>query len=57
MDTFAACLTEPGACAEIDGAGGWSRFRNVTLPMISPTILFNLVLGVIGAWLARAKPF
>ena len=35
--------------AEIDGAGGWSRFRHVTLPMISPTILFNLVLGVIGA--------
>jgi len=35
--------------AEIDGAGRWSKFRNVTLPMISPTILFNLVLGVIGA--------
>ncbi len=35
--------------AAIDGAGGWARFRNVTLPMISPTILFNLVLGVIGA--------
>jgi multiple sugar transport system permease protein len=35
--------------AEIDGAGSWSKFRNVTLPMISPTILFNLVLGVIGA--------
>ena len=35
--------------AEIDGAGGWRKFLNVTLPMISPTILFNLVLGVIGA--------
>ena len=35
--------------AEIDGAGRWSRFLHVTLPMISPTILFNLVLGVIGA--------
>jgi multiple sugar transport system permease protein len=35
--------------AEIDGASGWAKFRNVTLPMISPTILFNLVLGVIGA--------
>jgi multiple sugar transport system permease protein len=35
--------------AEIDGAGTWAKFRNVTLPMISPTILFNLVLGVIGA--------
>lgn len=35
--------------AEIDGAGPWSKFRNVTLPMISPTLLFNLILGIIGA--------
>lgn len=35
--------------AEIDGAGRWAKFRHVTLPMISPTLLFNLVLGVIGA--------
>ena len=35
--------------AEIDGAGAWSRFRHVTLPMISPTLLFNLILGIIGA--------
>jgi multiple sugar transport system permease protein len=35
--------------AEIDGAGSWSKFRAVTLPMISPTLLFNLILGVIGA--------
>lgn len=33
--------------AEIDGAGTWAKFRNVTLPMISPTIFFNLVLGII----------
>jgi multiple sugar transport system permease protein len=35
--------------AEIDGAGVWQRFRGVTLPMISPTIFFNLVLGMISA--------
>lgn len=35
--------------AEIDGAGRWARFRNVTLPMLTPTIFFNLVIGVIGA--------
>ena len=35
--------------AELDGAGRWARFRNVTLPLISPTMLFNLILGVIGA--------
>ncbi len=35
--------------AEIDGAATWSKFWHVTLPMISPTFLFNLILGVIGA--------
>jgi multiple sugar transport system permease protein len=35
--------------AAIDGAGRWARFRHVTLPMISPTMFFNLVLGIIGA--------
>jgi multiple sugar transport system permease protein len=35
--------------ADIDGAGAWHKFRHVTLPMISPTMLFNLILGVIGA--------
>lgn len=35
--------------AEIDGARQWDKFRHVTLPMISPTMLFNLILGVIGA--------
>jgi len=34
--------------AQIDGAGRWATFRNVTLPMISPTIFFNFVLGVIA---------
>ena len=33
--------------AAIDGAGPWQRFRNVTLPLITPVILFNLVMGVI----------
>jgi multiple sugar transport system permease protein len=35
--------------AEIDGAGRWSRFRSVTLPLISNVTFFNLVLGIIGA--------
>jgi multiple sugar transport system permease protein len=36
--------------ANIDGANGWQRFRNVTLPMLSPVILFNLVLAFLGAF-------
>lgn len=34
--------------AEIDGAGPWRSFCNVTLPMLSPYIFFNLIMGVIG---------
>lgn len=33
--------------ATIDGAGWWGRFRHVTLPMLSPVILFNLVMGLV----------
>jgi multiple sugar transport system permease protein len=36
--------------AEIDGAGTWSRFRHVTLPLLSPTTFFILVLAMIGAF-------
>ncbi len=35
--------------AEIDGASLSMRFRNVTLPMLSPTMFFNLVMGIIGS--------
>jgi multiple sugar transport system permease protein len=32
--------------AEIDGAGGWKRFRNITLPMMTPIILYDLIIGL-----------
>lgn len=35
--------------ASLDGAGPWHRFWNITIPMISPTVFFNLVLAMIGA--------
>ena len=35
--------------ADIDGAGGWSKFTRITVPMISPVVFFNIILGVIGA--------
>ncbi|GAB3422189.1 carbohydrate ABC transporter permease [Flindersiella endophytica] len=34
----------------IDGGGVWQRFRHVTLPMMTPTIFYNLVTGVIGTF-------
>jgi multiple sugar transport system permease protein len=36
--------------AEIDGAGPWEQLRFVTLPLMSPIILFNLVIGFIGSF-------
>lgn len=33
----------------IDGANAWQRFKNVTLPLLTPTIFFSLITGVIGA--------
>jgi len=41
--------TELLEAAEIDGAGVWAKFRNITLPLLTPTIFFNLVLGIIFA--------
>jgi multiple sugar transport system permease protein len=36
--------------AEVDGAGRLSRFRFITLPMLSSTMFFNFVMSVIGAF-------
>lgn len=35
--------------AQIDGARGWAQFRHITLPMLSPYIFFNMIMGTIGA--------
>ncbi|MGC8668671.1 MAG: carbohydrate ABC transporter permease [Chthonomonadales bacterium] len=43
--------------ADLDGAGWWSKTRNVTLPMLSPVILFNLIMGIIGALQVFAEPY
>ena len=36
--------------ATIDGAGPWQRFRHVIMPLLSPIILFNLIMGMIGSF-------
>ncbi len=48
LATMQGVPTELYEAADVDGAGGWTKFRRITLPMISPVIFYNLVLSVIG---------
>jgi len=43
--------------ADLDGVNAWGRFRNVTLPMLTPTLLFNLIMGVIGSFQTFTQAF
>ncbi|MBX3062717.1 MAG: sugar ABC transporter permease [Anaerolineae bacterium] len=36
--------------AEIDGASGWKKIRHITLPMLSPTIFFQIITTIIGTF-------
>ena len=61
MIIFAAGLKEiPGnyyEAAEIDGANKWQRFLSITLPCLSPIILYNLVMQTITAFMAFTQAF
>ncbi|WP_424186671.1 carbohydrate ABC transporter permease [Actinokineospora sp. G85] len=35
--------------AELDGAGAWTRFRRITIPLISPTILLTSIITIVGS--------
>jgi multiple sugar transport system permease protein len=43
--------------AAIDGAGRWHAFWRITLPMLTPTIFFNLVLSVISTFQTFTSAF
>lgn len=43
--------------ASVDGASGWRRFRSITLPMISPSILFVSSVGVINTLQLFDQPY
>lgn len=43
--------------AAVDGASRWRRFWNITIPMLTPIIFFNLVLQLIGAFQAFTQAF
>jgi ABC-type sugar transport system permease subunit len=40
--------TELYDAAKVDGAGSWATFMNITFPMVSPIIFFNLILSIVG---------
>jgi multiple sugar transport system permease protein len=42
--------TELYEAARIDGAGRWAQFRNVTIPMVSPVLFYNLIIALIGTF-------
>jgi len=42
---------------EIDGAGERAKFWHITLPMLSPAIFFNMVIGMIGGIQTFAEPY
>jgi multiple sugar transport system permease protein len=42
--------TELYEAARMDGAGAWKMFRHITIPMISPVLLYNLVIVMIGTF-------
>ncbi len=43
--------------AAVDGAHGWRRLRYIILPLLSPTLLFTIVTGVIGALQVFDEPY
>ena len=43
--------------ATLDGAGIWKRFKSITFPMLTPTIFFSAITGLIGAFQAFTQAF
>lgn len=57
LATMQGVPTELYEAADVDGAGPWTKYRNITLPMISPVIFYNLVLSVIGLMQYFVTPY
>ena len=43
--------------AKVDGANAWQRLRRITIPMVSPTTFFLLVIQMLGAFQIFVEPF
>ena len=48
LATMQGVPTEMYEAAQVDGAGRFTQFRHITLPMITPVIFYNLILSSIG---------
>ena len=57
LAAFQEVPVEMYEAAELDGAGMWDKFRRVTLPLISPVLYFQLIMGIIGVLQVFAAPF
>ncbi len=42
---------------EIDGGNPWHKMSRITIPLVTPTILFNLILSIIGAMQTFVQPY
>lgn len=43
--------------ADLDGVNTWGRFWHVTLPLLTPTILFNMIMAIIGSFQTFTQAF
>jgi multiple sugar transport system permease protein len=48
--------TELYDAVAVDGGGSWARFWTITVPMMTPVIFYNLVLGMIAGFQVFAQP-
>ncbi|MGC4153009.1 MAG: sugar ABC transporter permease [Propionicimonas sp.] len=52
-----AVPTELYEQARVDGAGAWSSMRHITIPMLTPVIFFQLIMGVIASFQIFTQPY
>lgn len=44
------------AC-ELDGGNAWTKFWSITVPMISPVIFYNTIMGIINGFMTFTQPY
>jgi multiple sugar transport system permease protein len=57
LAAFQEVPTEMYEAAELDGASMLGKFRHITLPLISPVLYFQLIMGIIGVFQVFATPY